>query len=147
MLNIKTIFICIIYIPVLINAQSFDWLVGKWKMDTDKMEMYEEWKKDNDRLIGESYMIQTGQKKITENLFVQNFAGQWAYIALPKGQAITLFALTEAENNKFVFENKEHDFPQKIIYKYNGDKTIIVSISGEKDGKVKSTSLKLIKVK
>lgn len=147
-MNIKRVLLFWIVIPVFIFGQDndFSWLAGKWKMQNTQAEIYEEWKKDNIQMVGESYMLKAGQKKVTENLFLQNFAGQWAYIALPKGQSITLFALHPPENNTFIFENKEHDFPQRIIYKYDGKKTIDVTIDGQKNGQTKSMSFTFVKV-
>jgi len=138
----------IIIIPFIINAQNtdFDWLLGKWKMDSNKAAVYEEWHKDGQRLKGAGYKIQDGQKQISETLFLENFAGQWAYIAMPKGQTIALFALLSSADKKFVFENKEHDFPQRIIYHFDGDKTINVSVEADKDDQTKKFGFVLIKV-
>lgn len=38
------------------------------------------------------------------------------YVASPRGEGATDFKLTEFSEGKAVFENPEHDFPQKIIY-------------------------------
>jgi hypothetical protein len=130
---------CILSIPFFLNTQniSFDWLIGKWKLQSDKSESYEEWRMDGKRLSGESYSIQNGIKEINEKLFLEKFDKQWAYIAIPGGQAITLFALSKTEDSTFVFENPEHDFPQRIIYAYDGKNTINASIEGEKNGAFK----------
>ena len=137
----------LILVPIVMSAQTndFDWLVGKWKMDSKKAEVYEEWQMDGKRLKGEGYNIQDGKKHISETLFLENFAGQWAYIAMPKGQTITLFALTHSEENKYIFVNKEHDFPQRIIYHFDGDKIIHISVEADKDNEIKKLEFRLIK--
>jgi hypothetical protein len=38
------------------------------------------------------------------------------YIAQPQGNPPTEFRLTESLGNRVVFENKAHDFPQRIVY-------------------------------
>ena len=147
-MELKKLLFCLLAVPFIIKAQTtdFDWLIGKWKMDSKKAEVYEEWQKDGDRLKGEGYRIQNGQKNVSETLFLENFAGQWAYIAMPKGQTITLFALVQSEKNKFFFENKEHDFPQSIIYSYDGKATIHVSVEADKNGETRKFEFTLTKV-
>lgn len=137
-------------IPLNVCAQAvdFNWLVGKWKLESDRVELYEEWKTDGEhRLKGESYVMRDGQKQVSEILFVEKFDDQWAYIALPEGQSITLFALVQSENNEFVFENKEHDFPQRIIYRLVNEGEISATVEGNKDGEPKTLNFKFAKVK
>lgn len=137
-------------IPLNVCAQTddFNWLVGKWKLESDRVELYEEWKTDGKhRLKGESYVMRDDQKQVSEILFLEKFDDQWAYIALPEGQSIALFALVNSENNEFVFENKEHDFPQRIIYRLINQGEISASVEGEKNGELKTMNFKFTKVK
>ncbi len=115
---------------------------GKWKMeqvegksgdDHSKLEIFEEWKIVNgSELIGISYTINliNDEKYISENLYLKKFTDQWAYVAIPKNQVITLFPLVDFTNHKFIFENKEHDFPQKIIYEFHKDGKLTAAIEG-----------------
>ncbi|MDZ7626373.1 MAG: DUF6265 family protein [Ignavibacteriaceae bacterium] len=121
---------------------------GKWQMDTDKSEFFEEWELVNEtELIGKSYRMKEGVKMISENIYLKKFADQWAYVAIPKSQTITLFALTEYSNNKFIFENKEHDFPQRIIYEFSSDGKLLAVVEGEVEGKIRREEFSFILVK
>lgn len=115
---------------------SFPYLfTGKWKMDFDKVEIYEEWILVNDNeLVGKSYSLKEGVKSVSENLYLKKFADQWAYVAIPLGQTPTLFTLIEDTGKRFVFENKEHDFPQRIIYEFHKDGKLTAAIEGNKNG-------------
>ena len=137
-----------IFIPFILSAQTidFEWLVGTWKLESGKVESYEEWKKDGHRLKGESYRIHDGQKHVNEVLFIERFADQWVYIAMPKGQTITLFASIHSKDNTYIFENKEHDFPKRIIYSFTGKDTINAAVEGNTNGENKRFEFKLIKV-
>ena len=143
-MKFKNIWIILLLIPVFNYAQTgdFNWLPGKWQVESAKGTMFEEWQMDGQRLKGEGYTVKDGQKKLNETLFLENFDGQWAYIALPKGQIITLFRLIQADNNSYIFENKEHDFPQRIYYNFDGQKTIHVTVEGND----KKFELSLVKV-
>lgn len=115
---------------------------GKWKLETENAEVYEEWSIVEDtELVGSSYYFENDEKKILENLYIKKFTDQWAYVALPEGQIITLFALKEHTPDKFTFENSEHDFPQKIVYHFLSENKIEVKLEGVKEGKEKSMEL------
>jgi Domain of unknown function (DUF6265) len=122
----------LLFIPVLLYSQTndFNWLTGKWKVQSATREQFEEWQMTGDRLKGEGYIIKEGQKQVSETLFLENFDGQWAYIAIPKKQNITLFALVRVKENSYIFENREHDFPQRLVYNYDGDITLKVAVEG-----------------
>ena len=111
---------------------------GKWKMDVENVQVYEEWKLiNNNELIGTSYNLENGIKIINENLWIKKFADQWAYIALPSNQNMTLFSLIEHSPKKLVFENKEHDFPQRISYEFHKDGKMTAVIEGDVGGGIK----------
>ena len=111
---------------------------GKWKMETDKADIYEEWKVVNEtELVGKSYSVDNGVKAISEILYLKKFGDQWAYVAVPEGQNIALFALVEFTPKKFIFENKEHDFPNRISYEFHKGGKLTAAIEGEVDGEFK----------
>jgi hypothetical protein len=111
---------------------------GKWKMDSEKSEMYEEWTIVNDtELTATSYSVNNGESFISEHIYLKKIADYWAYIAVPKGQSPTMFTLLEFTDNKFIFENKEHDFPQRVIYEFNDNGKLTASIEGEINGELK----------
>ncbi len=43
------------------------------------------------------------------------------------------FTLINIDKNKFIFQNKEHDFPQRIIYELKSGNELIATIEGETD--------------
>ena len=111
---------------------------GKWKMDVENVEVYEEWQIVNENeLTGISYSIEDGVKNINENLYLKKFADLWTYVAVPKNQNPTLFTLIEHSPKKIIFENKEHDFPQKISYEFHKDGRMTAAIEGDINGEIK----------
>lgn len=147
-MDFRKIILSLLIVPFFIQAQTadFNWLVGKWQIQSDKTEMYEEWQRDGNRFKGESYSINNGGKKVSEILYLEKFADQWAYIALPIKQNITLFALYDTHYGVYTFVNYEHDFPQRIIYSPQDSETIDVTVEGEKNGAYKSFTLTMKKV-
>jgi hypothetical protein len=120
---------------------------GKWKMISDKIEYYEEWRLINvSELIGIGFSIEEGDTVLSEELCVKKFADKWAYVALPVNQTITLFALTEYSDNKFIFENEEHDYPQKIIYEFTADGKLNAATEGIIDGELMRRDFHFIRI-
>jgi hypothetical protein len=137
----KTYLIILISFSISLFAQDeaiHNLFPGNWKMEIDNAEVYEEWEMLSEtELVGKSYNIKNEVQIISENLYLKKFADQWAYVAVPKGQNIALFALIEYSPKKFVFENTEHDFPQRIIYEFHKDGKMTAAIEGDVNGELK----------
>ena len=72
-----------------------------------------------DTIPEETVELKLANGKITFSPTVRNQNG---------GQPV-VFTLVSIEGTKFTFENKQHDFPQRIIYDIH-EKTLSVTISG-----------------
>jgi hypothetical protein len=145
----KLIFVVIIFSASLLAQDDsiLQLFPGKWIMDTNKAEIYEEWIVESEtELIGKSFSIEDNDEYVSEILYLKKFGKQWAYVAVPEGQNITLFSLVEFNPKKFVFENLEHDFPQRIIYEFHKDGKLTAAIEGSMNGenKRKEFSFKLV---
>ncbi|MBK9099054.1 MAG: hypothetical protein IPM14_13215 [bacterium] len=111
---------------------------GKWKMISDNIEYFEEWELLNEKeLAGAGFSTAEGDTILSERLFLKKFDDTWTYVAMPSNQNITLFALTDFSVRKFIFQNDEHDFPQKIIYEFLEDGKLTAAIEGIVSGEVK----------
>jgi hypothetical protein len=96
-------------------------LEGVWKMNTKRGAVCEEWKKvDKNYLQNKGYMIKGKDTIINERVALTNTKTGIFYTSTVEGQnnkQPIAFKMTKAENNRFVFENPEHDFPKRIVYK------------------------------
>jgi hypothetical protein len=59
-------------------------------------------------------------------------SGEIEFISNPSGQSEAAFSLVGLSESEVVFENPDHDFPQRIIYRLKGD-----NLEGRIEGKVK----------
>jgi hypothetical protein len=73
-----------------------------------------------------------------ELLRITSDAAGVVYWAAPMGKAPTPFKLVNADGSRAVFENMEHDYPQRIIYRRDG-KSLVARVEG-KDGGVDKSS-------
>jgi hypothetical protein len=64
--------------------------------------------------------------------------GDIYFIAKPSGQPEAIFKLIKGSANEVIFENPQHDFPQRVIYRLQGDDALLGRIEGVSQGKEKS---------
>ena len=57
------------------------------------------------------------------------------------------FKKIEETENSITFENKDHDFPQKIVYELSSPNSLKATISGEIDGKTESVLFPFTRLK
>lgn len=110
-------------------------LIGTWKVDGK--ETYERWQTVEDLyLTGESYKMVDGEEQVTETLTLKVYRGKLIYTAtVPDqndGKGVE-FILNPIDEKTFSFENSQHDFPQKIIYKLIHSDILYVQVLGEGD--------------
>ncbi|MDB5146484.1 MAG: hypothetical protein JWQ57_504 [Mucilaginibacter sp.] len=115
------------------------WLIGSWKNQSAKTLDIETWKKlDDSTFLGRSYSLAGTDTVSSEHIRIEQHAGKLYYIPTVKnqndGKAVT-FTLTSANNQHLVFENPEHDFPQKITYTQINKDSLVAEISGAWKGK------------
>lgn len=95
-------------------------LEGTWKMNTPRGSLCEEWKKTAaDILQGKGYRIKGNDTTISERVMLQKKAKDIFYTSTVEDQnnrQPISFKLTKSEDNIFIFENPEHDFPKRIVY-------------------------------
>lgn len=64
-------------------------------------------------------------------------AGQIFYVAKPSGQSEAVFKLVRASATEVVFENPDHDFPQRISYVLQPDGRLLAAIEGTRNGQTR----------
>ena len=97
-------------------------LEGIWKMYTERGAICEEWKKMNkNHMQSRGYMIKGSDTIVNERVELTKTAEGIFYTSIVEEQnnkKPVAFKITKAENNLFVFENPQHDFPKRIVYHF-----------------------------
>jgi hypothetical protein len=70
-----------------------------------------------------------------ELVLIMEQEGRLAYEAHPSGQPTATFMATTATDTSVVFENPQHDFPQRVGYRRNGADALDAWVEGQADGK------------
>jgi hypothetical protein len=116
------------------------WLRGCWRGEDDGAVTVERWRPHHhEGLVGENRTTKNGKLVHSERLKIERAANGITLTAFPTGQAHAIFTAVEAAERRIVFENLDHDFPQRIIYWSEADDTLTARIEGSEDGKDKSS--------
>lgn len=98
-----------------------DLLVGRWEGSLGEANYSEEWAKVSDGTYEGVALMMTGDSVMSEErMRLTYFAGQWIFIASTGDTRITSFVRMALLDGTWIFENREHDFPQHIGYKVEG---------------------------
>lgn len=122
------------------------WLSGCWAAVGGEAGSGEQWMAPaGGTLLGMSRTVKNGKTTAWEFVQIREVDGQLAYVAKPHSQPEATFKLVSLEGSGAVFENPRHDFPQRIIYKREGDR-LEARIEGTVNGTAKGKSFPLQRV-
>lgn len=80
--------------------------------------------------------MRSGNLSEYELVVLREQGDQLAYEAHPSGQASAVFLSRTVSGNRVLFENLQHDFPQRVGYERSGD-SLVAWIEGAHKGQVK----------
>ena len=113
-----------------------EWIAGCWASDDGKERVEENWMKPSGQsMIGMSRTVAGGKTVFTEYIQIRESNGQLAYIvSLGLAAKPVVFKLVKSSDNEATFENPEHDFPQRIIYRRESTDSLFARIEGQEKG-------------
>ena len=114
-----------------------DWMSGYWLSCENGEQIAENWfGAGTGTLLGTN--LTQGEQTSFEFLRVTaNERGGISYYSMPNGAPVTEFTMTSNENQRAVFENPAHDFPQRVIYRRDGNR-LRARIEGDINGRLQS---------
>lgn len=120
------------------TVSSVSWIAGCWEINDTARErvVHEQWTKPvGGVMLGMARTVRAGKLANWEFTRLIEKDGDVFYVAKPSQNAAeTFFKLVKISAAEAVFENPEHDFPQRIIYRREGEK-LTARIEGTNDGK------------
>lgn len=131
-----------------VELSALSWLAGCWASERGDPGSGEQWTPlAGGAMLGIGRTVRNGETIDYEFLQIRrNTEGKIVYTALPAGQTETSFVLTSAGENSFTFENLEHDFPQRIIYRALADGGLLARIEGMQDGVLRSVDFPMQRI-
>jgi len=105
--------------------ENFDWLLGNWQRSNEKedRETVEIWNKKNaNEYKGLGFTLQNKDTIWKEEIRLIKSDSSWNFEATGEGETnSTIFKLSRIDNERFIAENEENEFPKVIEYYKNGN--------------------------
>ena len=99
------------------GVEALAWMAGTWAGERDGVAMEELWTiPRGGALLGLHRDVKAGRLLSWEFLRIQATDAGTFYYASPLSAPPTAFKLVETGDKRAVFENKQHDFPQRVLY-------------------------------
>ena len=135
-------------LPAHAGLQELKWLAGCWMQDGREPGSVEQWTAPaGGTMLGMSRIISNGKTVAFEYLrIVAGDDGGIALIASPSGQETARFEMIILSSNEVVFENLEHDFPQRIIYRLIDNRSLLGRIEGIKNGRERAADFPMTRI-
>ena len=126
---------------------KLSWLAGCWKGEAGEPGSIEQWMSPaGGTMLGMSRTVKQGRTIEFEFMQIRTTDdGSLVFIARPSGQTEATFRLLRLSETEVVFENPQHDFPQRIAYRYGGGR-LRARIEGKRDGGIRAIEFPMTRV-
>jgi hypothetical protein len=117
------------------DIEQLRWLQGCWETVSPQRTVEEQWMAPRGgSMMGMSRTVRGGKLVEYETIVIRQQGNQLAYEAHPSGQRSAVFLSSAVTESMVVFENPQHDFPQKIGYQLAAGGTLLAWIEGASKG-------------
>jgi len=119
------------------GVQRLAWLAGCWSLSNGERTVDEQWMAPRaGSMQGMSRTVRAERLIAHEAVIVRERGELLDYEVSPSGQATTVFTSISIGDSSVVFENLQHEFPQRVAYRRNGDQ-LLAWIEGPRNGVVR----------
>jgi len=117
-------------------AERLAWMAGTWTGTRDGVTSEEHWTSPaGGELLGLHKDVEKGKAIAFEFLRIApDGEGRLCYLASPRGAPPIPFCAAEVGDRRVVFENRAHDFPQRILYWLDAEGRLHARVEGPLNG-------------
>lgn len=120
-----------------LSIDDVAWLAGCWEYSSGSRTVEEHWLAPRAHtMVNVGRTVQADKLVEYETVVIREQDGRLAYQAHPSGQPSAVFMSRMVSNREVVFENLQHDFPQRVGYKRDGD-ALLAWIEGPRNGQTR----------
>lgn len=119
---------------------GLSWLQGNWTAEDGPLQMEEVWLAPKGGALLGMHRDVAGGKMVSFEFFrvAAGADGKLVYWASPRSRPPVPFTLKESSEKRVVFENLQHDFPQRILYWLDAEGRLRARVEGPKDATEKA---------
>ena len=115
------------------------WLSGCWELRVGARLVEEHWMAPRGTvMLGMSRTARNDSIIEFEQVRMESRPGGVYYVASPSRQATAEFKATAITDSGITFENPDHDFPKKIMYRRHAADSMVASIEGPRGGQTRT---------
>jgi hypothetical protein len=130
------------------SVDDLGWLSGCWAGRQGNATIEEIWSKPaGGSMLGMGRTVKENRTVSFEFMQFREENGNLVFMPQPQGGARVSFPLKDSFGAKMTFENKEHDFPQRVIYERKGPALLLAAIEGNYKGKEEREEFQMRKVR
>jgi hypothetical protein len=133
------------------TAEDFAFLKGCWEMNRPerRSKITEQWMEPSGgTLLGISRTVRDGKTAGFEYMRIEVRTDGLYFVSKPsENKQETAFPLKQFTPGNAVFENPDHDFPQRVIYRSDKPDTLNARIEGTQNGKSSGVDFSYKRVK
>lgn len=120
---------------IFVVITAVGWLQGCWQLTAGDRIVEEQWTAPRAGVMLNMGRTVRGDRLMEyEWVLLREKDGVLEYEAHPSGQPSDVFIAKTATSSEVVFENPQHDFPQRVGYKRDGE-SLLAWIEGTTNGK------------
>lgn len=130
------------------DVAALSWLAGCWAAESGEAGSGEQWMPPaGGTMLGVGRTIRNGRTVDHEFLQIRlNAEGKLVYVALPARQKEATFVATHVGEGAVTFENPQHDFPQRILYRLQPGDRLAARIEGLRGGQLRGIDFPMRRV-
>jgi hypothetical protein len=116
-----------------VSLSSLTWLAGCWQRNTPDRVVEEQWMAPaGGVMLGMSRTVRTADGGLVEfeQVRIEARGDSAVYVAHPARQAMAMFTAIAYNDSLILFENRAHDFPQRVGYRRVGADSLEAWIEG-----------------
>lgn len=120
------------------GIQRVAWLQGCWELVSPDSTTEEQWMAPRGKsMVGASRTVRADSLVGYELIVIREQDDRLVYEAHPSGQPAASFYEKAANGSNVVFENLDHDFPQRIGYRFSAPDSLYAWIEGDQSGELR----------
>ena len=125
--------------PPAADPARLSWLEGHWQGEGGGVATEEHWTSaKGGALLGLHRDVRDGRMVSFEFLRIEATPDGLVYFASPRSAPPVPFTAVEVGERRVVFENRRHDFPQRILYWLDAEGALHARIEGPRGGRTVS---------
>lgn len=127
--------------------EQLSWLSGCWVDPAGEAGSGEQWTTlAGGSMLGMGRTVKGGKLATYEFMRIADGGdGKAVFHAQPAGKPAASFGAIALGATEVVFENLEHDFPQRVVYRYEAPATLRASIEGMRNGALKRIEFPMVR--